>query len=259
MIVPGVVSSESGVSDAPCVRRGGRFRKAEVEQLRAGGRQHDVPRLEIPMDDGGSMRGVECRGDLNGAVERIFDRQRSLRKPVRERLAVQKLHDEVRHRALACRGAVRTDVVERADVRVIQSGNDARFPLEALTRGFVGGDVRQEHFDRDGPPQSRVARAIDLAHAAAADSGFQAERTELRACQVLIRPRRDSGHARRFEKIMGAFVRVEQRRYLAVENLVPEACVCHELHALAGRQRDGSIEDVSDAPPLFGPQGGHDL
>ena len=53
------------------------------------------------MDDGGLMRSVECGGDLNGAVERIVERQRSLRKPVRERLAIQELHDEIGHRALA--------------------------------------------------------------------------------------------------------------------------------------------------------------
>jgi hypothetical protein len=53
-------------------------------------------------------------------------------------------------------------------------------------------------------------------------------------------------------------VRVEQRRYAAVETLVPEACVCHELSALAGRQRDGSIESISDTSPLFRTQGVHD-
>ena len=142
---------------------------------------------------------------------------------------------------------------------MIQSGNDARFALEALPRRFVGGDVRQEHLDRDGPPQSAVACAVDLAHAAPADAGFQAVRTELRPCQILVRPLRDSRDARRFEKVVGALVRVEQRRYPAVESLVPQACVCHELHALAGRQRDGSIEGISDTPPLFRTQGGHDL
>ena len=109
--------------------------------------------------------------------------KRSLRKPVGECLTVQKLHDEVGHRALGSRAAVGADVVERADVRVIQSGNDACFALETLTRGFVDGDVGPQHFDRDGPPQSSVAGPVDLAHPAAADAGFQMIRTELRACR----------------------------------------------------------------------------
>ena len=209
------------------------------------------------MDDGGSMRSVECRGDLNGAVERIFDRKRSLRQPVRKRLAFQILHDQVRHRPLACRRAVRPDVVERADVWMIQPGHHARLALKALVGRFVGGHVRRQHLDRDGPPETRIARAIDLTHAPAADSGLEEKRTELRACQVLIRPRRDSGHARRFEKVMRVFVRVEQRRYLAVESFVPEACVCYELCAPAGGERNGSIEEVSDLVPLVRPHGGH--
>ena len=105
------------------------------------------------------MRSVECRGDLNGPLERLVDRERSLRKPVRERLAIQKLHDEVgTGPCLTARGSV-SNVVERADVWMAQSGNDARFALETLARGFVGGDVRQKHLDRDCPPQSAVTGA----------------------------------------------------------------------------------------------------
>ena len=58
------------------------------------------------MDDAGAMRSVECGRDLYRVVERFVERQRSLREPVGERFAVQKLHDQVGHQPLACRAAV---------------------------------------------------------------------------------------------------------------------------------------------------------
>jgi hypothetical protein len=42
-----------------------RFGEAEVKELRARARDHDVARLEVAMHDAMSMRSVERRGDLD--------------------------------------------------------------------------------------------------------------------------------------------------------------------------------------------------
>src|SRR6266852_2667479 len=77
-----------------------------------------------------------------GAVERptlyrdrqcLCGRQRTLRQPVRQRLAVEQLHDEER------RAVVLADVVQRTDVRVGQLRDRARFAIEALAELRVRG------------------------------------------------------------------------------------------------------------------------
>src|SRR5689334_13324284 len=83
---------------------------------------------------------------------RVFDcfieRQRTS-----ERLAVDVLHDEV----------VGSDIVKRADTRMIQRRNGARLTLKALA------ELRRRNLDRDSPPEPGVARFPDLAHAARTD------------------------------------------------------------------------------------------
>src|SRR5229473_1446019 len=58
---------------------------------------------------------------------------------------------------------IRPDVVECADVRMIQRGNGARLALEALAE-FVLKDL-----DGDDAVQARVESTIHLAHAAGAN------------------------------------------------------------------------------------------
>jgi hypothetical protein len=60
------------------------------------------------------------------------------------------------------------DVVEGADVRMIEARNDARFAFEALARLGAHGEVPLQHLDRDRPVQAGVAREVDLAHPAGA-------------------------------------------------------------------------------------------
>ena len=47
------------------------------------------------MDDAVAMRLVERVGDLAREIDRLIDRQRSLLETVRQRLALEVLHDEV--------------------------------------------------------------------------------------------------------------------------------------------------------------------
>ena len=97
-----------------------RLRQTEVEELRAGARDHDVPRLEIAMDHASAMRAVERLGDLRAVLENIGQRQRAALEPVGERLALEQLHDQI----------VIADVVKRADVRMVELRDRLRFALE---------------------------------------------------------------------------------------------------------------------------------
>ena len=83
------------------------------------------------MDDALPVRLVQRVGDLDPVAKRLLQRQRALREAVRQRLALEKLHDEVLGLALA------SDVVQRADVRVRELRDRLRLALEALA-DFLG-------------------------------------------------------------------------------------------------------------------------
>ena len=63
-------------------RRLARLRQAEVEQLRARLRQHDVAGLQIAVDDAAAVRLVERVGDLDRVCAAPVERQRALRQPI---------------------------------------------------------------------------------------------------------------------------------------------------------------------------------
>ena len=116
--------------------RGHRLGQAEVEDLRPhvarrnaggirGGLQDDVGRLQIAMDDPFLVRGLERLGDLTGDGERLGDRQRSSTQAIGQRRSLDQFEDQRRD-------AVRFfETVDRADVRVIERGEEPRFAREA--------------------------------------------------------------------------------------------------------------------------------
>jgi len=61
------------------------------------------------------------------------------------------------------------DVVERADVRMVQRGDRLRLALKPLAELVVPGQRRRDHLDGDVAVQARVTRPVDLSHAAGAE------------------------------------------------------------------------------------------
>jgi hypothetical protein len=113
--------------------------------------------------------------DLHAALERLLQRHRPFLKPRFQSFALDILHNQVVGSILA------TDVVQHANMRMIQRRNGAGFPLETL---FGLGIIRQmngKDFDGDGAVEARVCRAIDFSHASGAQRGNDFVGAEFRA------------------------------------------------------------------------------
>ena len=84
------------------------------------------------MNDASCMRGFERVGDLNANFEHLRAFQRISRDNRSERRPVKELHHD------EWLSLVFADVVNRADVRVIERRGGARFATESLERVGVG-------------------------------------------------------------------------------------------------------------------------
>jgi hypothetical protein len=62
-----------------------------------------------------------------------------------------------------------TDIMQRADVRMVQRGDAAGLALEALAQRWVTADMGRQDFDGHRAIEPCISRAIDLAHAARAE------------------------------------------------------------------------------------------
>ena len=118
------------------------------------------------------VRAVQRVGHLDRIAEDLFHRQRAARQTRRERLALEILHHEIRDAVLLA------DVVEDADVRVVQRRNCARLAVEPEAQRFVVAVFNRERLDGDGAIEPRVDGLVDLAHAARPDGGHDLVRTE---------------------------------------------------------------------------------
>ena len=140
--------------------------KTEVEQFRAGLRHHHVAWLQIAMDDAAAMRGGERARNLDGVLERGVERHRAAR--LGERGAVEKLHDQKTDFGVVVvpGGPFAADVVERADVRMVERRDRFRLALEALPHLVARRDVGMDDLESDQPIETGVPGLVDLAHPA---------------------------------------------------------------------------------------------
>jgi hypothetical protein len=108
----------------------------------------------------GLVQGVR---HLDGVLEHLLQRERTFRQPLGQRFALQVLHHQEIDSVLM------SDVVEDADVRMIQSGDRPRFAVEALAHVGPTGKVCGQHLDGYDAVEPRVAGLIHLSHAPGAD------------------------------------------------------------------------------------------
>ncbi len=125
------------------------------------------------MDDAGAVRAIERAGDLHRDRQRVASgsgRGRS----IGERLALEVLHDEERG------SMVLADVVERADVRMGELRDGARFRSNRARNCGSAASVSGRTFTATSTIEPGVAGFVDLAHAARAERADDFIRTESR-------------------------------------------------------------------------------
>ena len=124
------------------------------------------------MHDPGFVGARKAVGDLGREREEAADRKRPFHDELAQRPARDELHRDVR------RGLGMADLIDRDDVWMVQRRGGPRFLLEAIepagVRRYFGG----QHLEREFAAELRVARPIDLAHAAGANGGNYFVRTD---------------------------------------------------------------------------------
>ena len=115
------------------------------------------------MDDPLPVRLLQRVRDLGSQAQGLIEGDRPLRDAVRERLALEELHDQVFGRTFPA------DVVERADVRMRELGDRPRLAFEALARLLGIRQSGRQDLDRHLAAEPRVPRPVDLSHPARAE------------------------------------------------------------------------------------------
>ncbi len=170
-MLPGLVrcapSTARVGSEAPgglrCAGEAATFAEPEVQDLGLaplGNKQ--VRRLKVAVNDTRGVRYVERVRHLGGEIEQLLDRERLALDAVFERRPFQVLHDnEVEPLLFA-------DIVDGADVGMVQRGCGTRLPLKALIGLWVIRQLFRKELQGDAPAQAKVLGFIDNAHATAA-------------------------------------------------------------------------------------------
>ena len=119
---------------------------------------------------------MESGRDLHPEAQDVFDRQRTFGEPLRQRLALNELEDQVVE--LFAPDRLASDVVQGADVGMVERGDTLGLALEARPELRVGGELRREQLQGHVPREAGVAGPINLAHAPRAETGCHFVRTE---------------------------------------------------------------------------------
>ncbi len=127
------------------------------------------------MHDPARMRFVQGLGDLDSDLQRFLEGRRSPPQPVGQSFAFQMLHHQEADPVL------RADIVQGADVRMIQRRNCPSLALHPLFEIEIVGEVCRQNLDGNIAPQPCIASAIHFAHAAGAERRQDFIGTELSA------------------------------------------------------------------------------
>ena len=123
-------------ADSPALSLDHHFRQPEIQNLGVAPPGHEeVSRLDVAMNDSRRVRGIQRVGDFNRYPQQFAELQRQPRNAVPQRHAVEQLHDdEGPSVALA-------NLVDGADIRMVQRRSRPRFPAKALQGNRALGQV----------------------------------------------------------------------------------------------------------------------
>ena len=106
------------------------------------------------------MCDLQCIRHFHADFQHFIQRQRTFSQPLRDRLPFEQLHHQVVDSIL------RADVVEVANVGMIQGGDSPGLTLQPLPQLRGRGKMGGKNFDGHLAVQASVVRAIHFAHAA---------------------------------------------------------------------------------------------
>ncbi len=142
--------------------RGSQLRQPKIKNLCVIALRHkNVGRLDVPVNDSLSVRGVQCISNLNPELQQFFDVQRFARDALLQRVALQQFHHDVGLAILLA------NLMNRADVGMVQRRGGPGFPLESFQRLPVFSQFFGEKLERNEAAQSGVFGLVDHTHPAA--------------------------------------------------------------------------------------------
>ena len=115
------------------------------------------------MNHAATMCAIKSVCDFCSDTKQMLQRKRAFAQARTQRLAFQIFHDQEADSVLLA------DIIELADVGVIERRNSAGFALEPLFGVVLVGEMLRKNLDRDRSFKPGVAGAVDFAHAAGTD------------------------------------------------------------------------------------------
>ena len=177
MVLPGLVRCSGGRAQRGALGGvhgdfGGGRSRARERHLRQSKVQNfgvaalgdkNIRGLDVAVNDVFGVRGIQRVGDLDGQRQQIFAVHRAPVDAVLQRLPIQEFHGDERLAVLLA------NIVNRADVGMVQGGGGLRFTLESRQGLRIPGDILRQKFQRHEALQPRVFGLVNDTHASAAE------------------------------------------------------------------------------------------
>ena len=239
----------------------GRFRQPEIQNLdHSPPRDKDVGGFDVAMHDPGGMRGFQRVQDWNHDLEQFFVGKGSLGDALLERLALHQFHHQIRP------ARVISDIVNRADIGVIECGDGLRLAPESFQQGLVRGHCIRQEFHGHRAAEASVARTIDLSHTALSERPLDLVRSHCSSehkhgcsrklagilCHERSRIVAEDGAE---DGALAGSLLIDQIHHLPAQGGIVTASGCHKRIALAGGQlarRVNQLLDLSRTPVARG-------
>jgi hypothetical protein len=211
--------------------------------------------FQVAMDDTECMCLVQGLDDLTSEAPRLFERERAIRDPLRQRRPLDQFHGD---KGLA---VDRTNLVDRADAGMIHAGRMLRFAAESRERLGVAVD---RDFQGHLSAQFHIARCVHVTHATDADAAADLITTDQTAGQQSICCRASGRHRcdrRLFNEGSSARVRQEEAIDFGAQfGISVSGALPRQIRLpIRGRHVEARVEQRFDTRPAFWSHGQRQL